>query len=90
MNKVDLIKVVAERAGLKKKDAEIAVNTIFNAIREALKNGEKVSIVGFGSFEVVERKAREGINPITKEKIKIPATRTPKFKPSASLKKEVK
>ena len=90
MNKADLVKEVVEKAGLKKKDAEAAVNALFGAIKEALKKGEKVTIVGFGTFEVVQRKEREGVNPATKEKIKIPATKVPKFRPSASLKEEVK
>ncbi len=90
MNKADLVKEVVEKAGLKKKDAEAAVNALFSAIKEALKKGEKVTVVGFGTFEVVERKEREGVNPATKEKIKIPAAKVPKFRPSASLKEEVK
>ncbi len=90
MNKSELVKLVAEKTGLKKKDAEHATNAVFGIIKEALKKGERVSIAGFGIFEVVERKEREGINPATREKIKIPATRVPKFRPSSSLKEEVK
>ncbi len=90
MNKSEIVKVVMERSGIKKNQAEAAVNTIFNAIRESLKRREKVAIVGFGSFEVVERRGRVGINPATKEKIKIPAKNAVKFKPSASLKDELK
>ncbi len=90
MNKADLVKEVVEKAGLKKKEAEVAVNALFGAIKEALKKGEKVTIVGFGTFEVVQRKEREGVNPATKERITIPATKVPKFRPSASLKEEVK
>jgi DNA-binding protein HU-beta len=90
MNKAELVKVVAEKSGIKRNVTEAVVNNLLTAIKEALKQGEKVTIAGFGTFEVVGRKERFGVNPATKEKIKIPATKVPKFRPSAALKEEVK
>ncbi|WP_373289428.1 HU family DNA-binding protein [Alicyclobacillus cellulosilyticus] len=86
MNKNELINKVAERTGLKKKDAELAVNTVFNVIEEALAAGEKVQVIGFGTFETRERKARTGRNPQTGEPITIPASKVPAFKPGNKLK----
>ena len=74
MTKVELIAAVAENAGLSKKDAEQAVNATVEAITKALAEGDKVSLVGFGTFETRERPARKGRNPRTKEEITIPAT----------------
>ena len=89
MNKTELIAAVAEKAELSKKDAEKAVKAFTDAVAEELVNGGKVQLVGFGTFEVVERPAREGRNPKTKETITIAASRTPKFKAGKALKYEV-
>lgn len=86
MNKSDLISQVAEKAGLKKVDAEKAVNAIFDTIGEALKEGDKVQLIGFGTFETRERSARIGRNPQTGTEIKIPASKVPAFKPGSGLK----
>ena len=86
MNKTELVAVVAEKAGLTKKDAERVVNATVDTIVESLVKGEKVQISGFGIFETKEREARVGRNPRTKEPVQIPATRTPTFKPSKLLK----
>ena len=86
MNKTELIAAVAEKTGLTKKDAERAVNATFEAITESLVKGDKVSVSGFGIFEVKNREARVGRNPRTKETIQIPATRLPVFKASKALK----
>ena len=90
MNKGDLVAAVAKNADLSKKDAEAAVDAFFASIKEALKKGDKVAVMGFGSFEVKKRAAREGINPLTKAKIKIPATKVPSFKAGKALKDAVK
>ena len=89
MNKAELIAAVAESAGLSKKDSEKAVNATFTAITEALEAGEKVSLVGFGAFDVKERAARMGRNPRTKEEVEIPASRVPVFKAGKALKDTV-
>ena len=89
MNKTDLIATVAEVAELSKKDAEKAVNATFDAITAALEAGEKVSLVGFGAFDVKERAARMGRNPRTKEEVEIPASRVPQFKAGKALKDAV-
>ena len=89
MNKAELIAAAAEKAGLSKKDAEKVVNATFEAITEALVAGEKVSLVGFGSFDVKNRGERTGRNPMTREEITIPASRTPQFKAGKALKDAV-
>ncbi|MBR3867033.1 MAG: HU family DNA-binding protein [Butyricicoccus sp.] len=89
MNKNELINAVAERANITKKDAEIAVSATFEAISDALCEGDKVQLVGFGSFEVKKREARVGRNPKTKEAIEIPATKVPVFKAGKLLKDSV-
>lgn len=89
MNKSELVEKIAEKADLEKKDAEKAVNAFTEVIKEALKNGEKVQLIGFGNFEVVERAARTGRNPQTKEIIEIPASKAPKFKAGKALKDAV-
>ncbi len=89
MTKSDLITAVSTQAGLSKKDSDKAVTAIFDAITEALCNGDKVSLVGFGTFEVKTRAAREGINPRTKEKISIAASKLPAFKAGKALKDSV-
>lgn len=86
MNKTELIAAVAEKTGLTKKEAERIVSATFEAVTASLNKGEKVSISGFGIFEVKTREARIGRNPRTKEEIKIPATKLPAFKASKSLK----
>ncbi|MCL6599334.1 HU family DNA-binding protein [Alicyclobacillus macrosporangiidus] len=90
MNKVDLINKVAEQTGLKKKDAEAAVNSVFSAIEEALAAGEKVQVIGFGTFETRKRSARSGRNPQTGEVISIPESTVPAFKPGNRLKELTK
>ena len=90
MTKTELIAVVAEKAELSKKDAEKAVNAMVEAISDSLKNGEKVQLVGFGTFEVRDRAAREGVNPATGKTIQIPATKVPAFKAGKALKDLVK
>ena len=89
MNKVELIAQIAEKSGLSKKDAEKALAATVDAITEAVSNGDKVQLVGFGSFEVKQREARVGRNPKTKEAIEIPATRVPVFKAGRALKDAV-
>lgn len=86
MNKADLIAKIAEEADLSKKSAEAALNAFIDAVEGALKKGEKVQLVGFGSFEVRKRAARKGRNPQTKEEIRIPASKAPAFKPGKALK----
>ncbi len=85
MNKKELIDKVAAKAGMTKKQAGEAVEAVLEAIVEALKSGEEVRLVGFGTFRVVEMKAREGRNPQTGEKIKIPARKVVKFRPGRAL-----
>ena len=86
MNKAELIAAVAENAELTKKDAEKAVKAFIEVVTDELKKGEKVQVVGFGTFEVAERAAREGRNPLTGEKITIAASKNPKFKAGKALK----
>lgn len=90
MNKTDLINAVAEKSELSKKDATKAVDAVFEAVMDSLKNGEKVQLIGFGNFEVRERSARKGRNPQTGEEIEIPASKVPAFKPGKALKDVVK
>lgn len=89
MSKVELIAEVAAAAGLSKKDAEKAVNAFVSTVTDALKKGDKVSLVGFGTFEVRKRAARTGRNPQTKQEIRIPASKVPAFKAGKSLKDSV-
>ncbi len=89
MNKADLVTQVAKVVGTKKLAAD-AVDAVLDAIKKALKKGETVSLVGFGTFKVNKRKARTGRNPKTGETIKIPAKKVPVFKAGAELKKAVK
>ena len=90
MNKTELIAAVAEKTALSKKDSEAAVNAAICAITEALKKDEKVQLVGFGSFETKKRAARNGMNPRTKETVKIAASKVPAFKAGKALKDAVK
>ena len=90
MNKGDLIQQVAEKTGFSKKDSEKALAAVLEGVEKALQAGEKVQLVGFGTFEVRERKAREGRNPGTGEAIKIEAMKVPAFKPGKALKDQVR
>ena len=86
MTKADLVNAIAEKAGLSKADAEKALKAFTDAVADALKASEKVSLVGFGTFSVGERAARQGQNPQTGAKINIPAAKVPKFKAGKALK----
>ncbi len=86
MNKSELIEAIANEANLSKKDAEAAVNAYTTVVTNALKAGDKITLVGFGTYEVRERAAREGKNPQTGEAIKIAAAKVPAFKPGKGLK----
>lgn len=89
MNKTELVAAMAEKAELSKKDAEGALKAFIEVVTDQLVKGEKVQLVGFGTFEVADRAAREGINPLTKEPMKIPASKAPKFKAGRGLKDAV-
>ena len=89
MTKAELVSAVAERTTLTKKDSDRAVSAVLDAITEALVAGDKVSLVGFGTFEVKDRAARKGINPRTKEPMPIPASKLPAFKAGKALKEAV-
>ncbi len=90
MNKAELIAAVSAKAGLSKKDADSAINATIDAIADALKKGDKVALVGFGTFEVRARAARMGKNPQTGEAIKIAASKVPAFKAGKALKDSLK
>jgi DNA-binding protein HU-beta len=89
MNKAELISAVAQQSGLTKKDSEAAIDAFVSTVEETLSKGDKVVLVGFGTFEVKKRAARIGRNPQTKEEIKIPASKAPVFKAGKSLKDTV-
>ena len=89
MNKTELIDAMASKTGLTKKNAEAALNAFVETVSEQLAKGDKISLVGFGTFEVAERAEREGRNPQTGETMKIAASKAPKFKPGKALKDEV-
>lgn len=89
MNKTDLISAVAGKAGISKKDAEKVINAFFGTVEDALKAGDKVQLIGFGTFEVRTRQARKGRNPQTGAEINIPAAKVPAFKPGKALKDAV-
>lgn len=89
MNKSQLIDAVAQKSGMKKKEAEVAVNAMTETIASAMKSGEKVQLVGFGTFEVKTREARTGRNPKTGETIAVPASKHPSFTASKALKTEL-
>ena len=89
MNKAELVAAMAERAELSKKDAEAALKAFTDVVAEELKKGEKIQLVGFGTFEVTERPERKGRNPQNKEEIVIPASKAPKFKAGKALKDAV-
>lgn len=89
MNKTELVSELAQKVDMTKKDAEKVVNAFFSTIEEALKSGDKVQLIGFGTFEVRERQARKGRNPQSGEEISIPAARVPAFKAGKALKDAV-
>ena len=89
MNKNELVAAMAKKSSLSRKDCEAALNAFVSAIREALKSGDKVHLVGFGTFEVKKRAARIGRNPTTKEPMDIPASKQPTFRPGKALKETV-
>ena len=89
MNKSELIAAISEKAEIKKVDAEKFLAAFIDTVSEQLKEGNKIQLVGFGTFEVSERAARVGRNPQTKEEIKIPASKAPKFKAGKALKDAV-
>ncbi|MGM0652666.1 MAG: HU family DNA-binding protein [Bacillota bacterium] len=90
MNKTELVDQIVEKTGMMKKDSEKAVNAVIDSITDTLAKGEKVQLVGFGTFEVRKRQAREGRNPSTGETIKIAAQNVPAFKAGKALKDKVK
>ncbi len=89
MTKADLITKIAEKSELSKKDSEKALNAVIAAVTEALAEGDKVQLTGFGTFEVRDKKEKETINPRTKEKILVPARKSPAFKAGKALKDAV-
>ena len=89
MNKAELITSMAEKSQLTKKDAESALKAFIDSVQEALENGDKVQLIGFGTFETRERAARTGRNPQTGAELKIAASITPAFKPGKALKEKV-
>ena len=89
MNKTELVAAMAKETNLSKKDVEDVLKSFVDVVSKELKNGGKIQLVGFGTFEVSERSAREGVNPQTKAKIKIPATTAPAFKAGKALKDKV-
>lgn len=89
MNKAEFVTALAEKTGMKKTEAEKAMKGFMDVVAETLKSGEKISLVGFGTFEVAEREAREGRNPKTGKTMTIPASKAPKFKAGRALKEAV-
>lgn len=89
MNKTELVEAMAKESKLAKKDCEAALKAFTETVTKALKKGDKIQLVGFGTFEVTKRAAREGRNPQTKQSIKIPASKAPKFKAGKALKDAV-
>ena len=89
MNKTELVESMAQKTEGTKKATEESLNAMIDVITDALKKGDKVQLIGFGSFEVVKRAARKGLNPQTGEELKIPASKAPKFKPGKALKDSV-
>ena len=90
MNKAELVEEVAGKVGLTKKEAGDVVDAITSAITDSLVRNERVTLVGFGTFQVMERKARKGVNPQTRRTIQIPAKKVPKFKPGKELREVVR
>ena len=89
MNKTELVQAIAEKANLNKTQAKAALDAMLCAVGGALKDGKKVALIGFGTFQVVKKDKRQGINPATKAKITIPAKKVVKFKAGADLAKKV-
>jgi len=89
MNKIELIASIAEKTGMKKRDVDVVLNGFIDVVKETLKKGDKVALIGFGTWGTRERKARNGVNPKTKAKITIPAKKAPYFKPGKELKNAV-
>ena len=89
MNKQELITSMAEKTSLNKTNSEKALNAFIESVQEALANGEKVQLIGFGTFETKERAARVGLNPKTKERIDIPAKKVPSFKAGKEFKEKI-
>ncbi|MFA4995590.1 MAG: HU family DNA-binding protein [Patescibacteria group bacterium] len=90
MNKNDLINEVARKTGLSRREAEAGVQTMLDLIAKEIASGDKVTLTGFGTFDVGKRKARSGVNPRTGDPINIPAAKMPRFKPSRNLRSKVK
>ena len=90
MTKAELVAMIASKSNLTKKDSESALNAFIESVTETMKKGDKISLVGFGTFETRKRAERTGVNPRTKETIKIPATTVPAFKAGKALKENVK
>lgn len=89
MTKADLINLIAEKGEYSKKDAEKALSTVIDSITDVLSSGDKITLVGFGTFEVRDRAAKEAINPLTKEPVHVPAKKVPAFKAGRALKEAV-
>lgn len=89
MNKTELVAAIAEKTTLSKKDTELVLKAFVDVVTEQLQNGDKVQLTGFGTFEVAKREQREGKNPLTGDKMVIPAANVPKFKAGKGLKDEV-
>ena len=89
MNKSELVAKVASDTELKKGDVEKVIDSLFSTIKEVMASGDKLQLVGFGTFEAKDRAEKEGINPATGEKITIPACKVPSFKPGKALKDEI-
>jgi len=90
MNKAELVEEVANQTGLKKRTSREVVDAVISTITDSLAREEKVTLVGFGTFQVMERKARRGVNPQTRETIQIPTKKVPKFRAGKSLREAVK
>ena len=89
MNRAELVEAMAKQTGLTKKDADAALKAFIENVEKAVKKGDSVSLVGFGTFSQVKRAARQGVNPQTGAKVKIAATKAPKFKPGKAFKDAV-
>ncbi len=90
MNKSELIDALSQKASISKENAKKALEAVIQVTKEELQKGEKIALVGFGTFSVVERAARNGVNPLTKQPINVPAKKLPKFKPGKKFSKAVK
>ena len=90
MNKAELVEAVSDKAGITKKQAGSVIDAITDTVKETLSKGERITLVGFGTFHVMERKAREGRNPRTGKKLEIPAKKVPKFRAGKNLREAVR